>query len=230
MTGRRAGAKAEAGRTPFSGWPRAAFDFYAELETDNSKSFWQANKGTYDESVKRPFDELSAEIESKFGPLKLFRPYRDVRFSGDKSPYKTAAGAIAQRDGAIYYVQVNADGLFAGCGMYAMAPDQLGRYRAALDHDRLGPQIAGIVDGLRADGYEIGSMDALKTAPKGFPKDHPRIELLRMKGLTVGRDWPLAKWMHTAAAKARILEVWTAAENMNAWLADHVGPSTLPPR
>jgi uncharacterized protein (TIGR02453 family) len=214
----------------FRGWPAAAFDFYARLELDNSRAFWQANKDVYQDAVKAPFTALSDEIERRYGPLHVFRPYRDVRFAKDKQPYKTAAGAVTESaGGATYYVQVSATGLFAGTGMYHLASDQLDRYRAALLDERKGAAIVKAVESVRGAGYEIGAMESLKSAPRGVPKDHPRIELLRMKGLTTGRAFPLAKWMHTPKALERIVAVWDAAKPVNAWLERHVGPSELAP-
>ena len=214
----------------FRGWPEAAFDFYARLEADNTKRFWQANRAMYDDAVRAPFDALSDLIEPECGRLRVFRPYRDVRFAKDKSPYKTAAGAAAEGpDGSIYYVQVSAEGLFVGTGYYHLAADQLERWRAAVDDERSGNVIAELVATLRRDRLEIGAMDSLKTAPRGFPRDHPRVELLRMKGLTAGKTFPVARWMHTARAAQRITAVWSEALPMNEWLARNVGPSTLAP-
>ncbi len=68
----------------FDGFPIAALDFYEDLEDDNSKTFWQAHKHVYDESVRAPMEALLLELEKPFGPAKLFRPYRDVRFSKEK--------------------------------------------------------------------------------------------------------------------------------------------------
>lgn len=214
----------------FRGFPAAAFDFYARLELDNSRAFWLANKAIYDDAVKETIAELSQSVERRFGALQLFRPYRDVRFSKDKTPYKTAAGAVTESEGgSSYYVQIAADGLFVGCGMYVMASDQLDRWRSALDDSRRGSAIVRVVEGLRADRYEIGAMESLKTAPRGYPKDHDRVELLRMKGLTMGKTFPLAKWMHSPKALDRVLAVWTEARPMNTWLERHVGPSRLAP-
>jgi len=78
----------------FKGWPAEAFDFYEGLEADNSKTYWTEHKATYDEKVLAPMVDLLAELEDEFGPTKVFRPYRDVRFSADKSPYKTNLGAV----------------------------------------------------------------------------------------------------------------------------------------
>jgi uncharacterized protein (TIGR02453 family) len=214
----------------FGGFPAAAFDFYERLELDNSKAFWTANKSVYDDAIKQPFAALSDDVAKQYGALRLFRPYRDVRFSKDKAPYKTAAGAVTEsQGGASYYLQVSSDGLFMGCGMYHMASDQLERFRAALDNDRTGAAIEKVVAALRKGGYDIGAMESLKTAPRGYPKDHPRIELLRQKGLTMGRAFPVAKWMSTAKALERIRTVWDDAKPMNTWLERNVGPSELAP-
>jgi uncharacterized protein (TIGR02453 family) len=215
----------------FRGWPPEAFELYAGLEVDNSRTYWQAHRDVYDRGVKRCFAALSDAVAPRFGPLHLFRPNRDVRFAKDKSPYKTAAGAVTEsQGGATYYLQISATGLFVGSGMYHLVPDQLERYRTALDDPRRGAQIQVIVDDLARKKYSIGSMESLKTVPRGYAKDHPRSELLRMKGLTVGREFPLARWMHTPKALDRIVETWTAAAPMNRWLERNVGPSTAPPR
>lgn len=214
----------------FRGWPAEAVAFYAELEADNTKAFWEAHRSTYDAAVKSPFAALSDEVAVEFGPLHLFRPYRDVRFSKDKSPYKTAAGAVAEgEDGTTFYVQVSAEGLFVASGYYHLLPDQLERWRAAVADDVTGPRFAAAVAEVRAAGLDVGSREALKRAPRGFPADHPRIDLLRMKGPHAGRTWPPRKWLSTRAALDRIVGTWRAAAPLTDLLDRHVGPSHLPP-
>ena len=119
----------------FTGWPAAAIEFYDGLEEDNSRSYWQANRAVYERAVKAPMDGLLAELAAEFGVGRIFRPNRDVRFSVDKSPYKTAIGATLEHGG---YIQLSAAGLACGSGMYVMAPDQLERFRAAVADDRTG--------------------------------------------------------------------------------------------
>ena len=214
----------------FRGWPEAAFDFYARLAMDNTRAFWQANRSVYDDAVRAPFEALSDVIEAEYGRLRVFRPHRDMRFSKDKSPYKTAAGAVAEgEDGAVYYAQVSADGLFVGSGYYHLQSDQLTRWREAVDDEARGNEIADVVAALTKRRLEIGAMDTLKTAPRGYSRDHPRVELLRMKGLTAGKSFPVARWMHTPSAAQRIVSIWSECAPMNEWLARWVGPSTLPP-
>ena len=210
----------------FHGWPVEALEFFEGLEADNSKTYWQANKEVFETQVRAPMDALLEELAPDWGETRLFRPYRDVRFSSDKSPYKTQMGAMV--GGA--YVQLNAVGLAAGCGMWEMAPDQLERYREAVVDDRSGKDLTKRVAKARAAGLDVMAHDTLKTAPRGYPKDHPRIELLRYKGLVTWREWPAGKWLGTSRAKGRIVEFFEHSKPLEAWLRANVGSSTLPER
>ena len=213
----------------FTGIPAAAFDFYARLEGDNSKTFWVANKPTYDQAVRATIVALGEEL-AEFGPFHVFRPHNDLRFAKNKPPYKTAQGAFGEREGgAGHYVQISAEGLRVAAGYYSMAKDQLERFRAAVDADATGNEIATIVAAVSEAGSSIGAIDELKTAPRGFAKDHPRIDLLRRKGLMASRWWPVAACMHTPKVVARIRSTWSDTAAMCDWLDAHVGPSTLPP-
>jgi len=159
----------------------------------------------------------------------VFRPNRDVRFSKDKSPYKTRCYAVAEGEGGeSYYVEVSAKGLVVATGYWMMANDQLDRYRYAVDDDRAGAALEGVVAGVRQQGLDIEG-PGLTTAPRGYPRDHPRVALLRHKSVAAMRRFPPAAWLGTPAAADRIVEVWWASGELNEWLARHVGPSTLPP-
>jgi uncharacterized protein (TIGR02453 family) len=213
----------------FRGWPPEAIAFYEGLEADNSKAYWTAHKAVYEECVRAPFEALADEVRDEVGDLHLFRPYRDVRFSKDKAPYKTAAGAAGELEGgAVVYVQLSATGLFVASGYYRPAPDQLERFRAAVADEHSGPELEAVVASLRKARYDIGGQE-LKVAPRGFRRDHPRVELLRHKGITAGRTFPPAKWLATPKAKDRVLEGWRGVAPLHQWLDRHVGPSTLPP-
>jgi uncharacterized protein (TIGR02453 family) len=208
----------------FRGWPAEALEFYEGLEADNSKTYWTANRAAYDEQVLAPMTELLAELAAEFGESKIFRPYRDVRFSADKSPYKTAIGATIGSG----YIQLSADGLGAGSGMWMMAADQLDRYRHAVDHDRTGAELVGIIATIEKSSIDVGGHGSLKTAPKGYRSDHPRIELLRHKGLVAWQQWPVAAWLGTAAAKKRIVDFLRTTRPLVDWLDVNVGSSTAP--
>jgi uncharacterized protein (TIGR02453 family) len=208
----------------FGGWPAEALDFYEGLEADNSRAYWLAHKDVYDSCVLLPMAELLAELEPAHGETRIYRPYRDVRFSKDKSPYKTAIGAHVGEG----YVQLSAAGLAAGNGMYGMAADQLERYRQAVARDLSGSQLDRVVAALDSDGVEVHGRGSLKTAPRGYPADHPRIGLLRHKGLVAWKQWPVEPWLGTAAARKVVAEFLTASAPLSDWLAQYVGPSDLP--
>jgi len=206
----------------FRGWPAEAVEFYEGLAADNSKTYWTAHKPVFETQVHAPMVELLAEMADEFGAGRIFRPYRDVRFSADKSPYKTAIYATLERGG---YVRFSASGLMAATGYYEMSPDQLDRYRRAVADDASGADLVGVVDRLTAKGIVVGGASSLKSAPRGYPKDHPRVELLRHKGLIAWREWPVAAWLGTAAAKRRVVDFLRTAAPLNTWLHAHVGPS-----
>jgi uncharacterized protein (TIGR02453 family) len=211
----------------FSGWPAEALEFYEGLVADNSKMYWTANKATYEQAVHAPMVELLAELEREFGAGKIFRPYRDLRFSPDKTPYKTHIGATLAEGG---YIQLSADGLAAASGMYHMASDQLDRYRRAVATDLPGEELGRLIDAAATKKIVITGHDTLKTAPRGYPKDHPRADLLRHKGLIAWQEWPVAAWLGTAAARERVTGFLRATRPLCAWLDKHVGQSELPER
>ena len=101
-------------------------------------------------------------------------------------------------------------------------PDQLRRFRAAVDEGASGSELASIVATLREDGHHVGAHDVLETAPKGYRKDHPRIELLRHKEIVMSNSWPVASWLGTRKAKDRVVACLRAAPPLNAWLERYV--------
>jgi uncharacterized protein (TIGR02453 family) len=206
----------------FKGWPAEALEFFDGLEADNSKAYWQDHKETYERCVRAPMDALLAELAPTYGEGKVFRPYRDVRFSKDKSPYKTNIAATLANGP---YLSLSAEGLSAGAGYYMMEPDQLARYREAVADDTSGAELVGVVATARRKGLEVNGHDELKTAPKGYPKDHPRIDLLRYKGLVTWRSWPVEPWLGTAKAKQRIVQFYDQSRPLLDWLDHNVGPS-----
>jgi uncharacterized protein (TIGR02453 family) len=206
----------------FTGWPVEAIEFFEGLEDDNSRAYWHDHKAEYERSVKGPMLALLAELEDDFGAGKVFRPYRDVRFSKDKTPYKL--NCAAHLPGG--YISVSADELFVGSGLHMPMPDALARFRAAIDDDLAGAELEAIVAALRKAKYDVGAHESLTTAPRGYPKDHPRLELLQLKGITMSKAWPVGGWLGTKRAKDRVVATLEAAGPLNVWIEDHVrGPS-----
>jgi uncharacterized protein (TIGR02453 family) len=204
--------------TEFNGFPVAALDFYDDLEMDNTKSFWEANKGVYTEAVRAPMEALTAALADEFGPAKIFRPYRDVRFAKDKTPYKTAQGAfvgVAPATG--WYVQLSAAGVRVGAGFYDASSERLAAIRAGIDDDHQGPALERILEGLGDEGWQVGG-DRLKTSPRGYDADHPRIELLRHKSLTVGKDYGFGEELQRPDLVDRVRDDWRATKPLLTWL------------
>jgi uncharacterized protein (TIGR02453 family) len=172
----------------------------------------------YEQEVRAPMEALLAELEPTYGEGKIFRPYRDVRFSADQSPYKTNIAATIGRR----YVQLNADAFGVGCGRWEMSSEDLERYRGAVDDDRSGRELVKLVEAASTAGLEISGHEVLKTAPRGYPKDHPRIELLRYKGITAWREWPVGTWLGTKRVKDRVIEFFDASAPLDTWLERNV--------
>jgi uncharacterized protein (TIGR02453 family) len=205
----------------FEGFPEAALDFYDDLELDNTKSFWQAHKAVYDEAVAAPIKALTAALEPEFGAAKIFRPYRDVRFAKDKTPYKTHQGAyVATGPSTGYYVQIGAAGVMVGVGFYEASSARLAVIREAIMDDAHGSQLEGILAELEEAGWKVGG-ETLKTAPRGYDVDHPRIALLRHKSLTVGREYGFEPVIHSPGLVDRVREDWRAATPFLDWVAAH---------
>jgi uncharacterized protein (TIGR02453 family) len=203
----------------FGGWPEEALEFYEGLEADNSKSYWTSHKAVYEDKVLHPMTELVEQLAPEFGEPKIFRPYRDVRFSADKTLYKTHIGATIGPRG---YVQFSADGLAAGAGMWHMEPAQLARYRAAVAADPAGAEVEAIIAKLEKSGVEIHGHGTLKSAPRGYPADHPRIGLLRHKGLTSWQHWEPEPWLHTPSATDQVVSFFRTSAALCSWLTSNV--------
>jgi uncharacterized protein (TIGR02453 family) len=205
-------------------WPPEALEFLRELEQNNDRDWFRANRKRYDEHLRRPTEQLAEQL-SYLGQPRLFRPYRDTRFRPGPPLKEQVAVSLGHESTGGFYVSLSLDGLFVGAGLHHPAADQLERFRAAID------------DGRRAKGFEramakahAAGLDpvppALKRAPKGYSPDHPRIDRLRMRELTVYDHHKPGPWLHTPEADQRVKAQLNAARPLVRWLAEAVGPST----
>lgn len=209
--------------TGFTGFPEAALDFYDDLEIDNTKSFWEAHKDVYQTSVRDPMIALTDALERDFAKAKIFRPFRDVRFAKDKTPYKTHQGAFVGVGPACgWYVEIAARGLRTGAGFYHADAASLARIRAAMVDESKGKQLQKILAKLEKAGFAIDG-DRFKTAPRGFDADHPRIELLRHRSLVVTRDYGFEPIIHTAELVDAIRADWKATRPLVDWVSARLG-------
>jgi uncharacterized protein (TIGR02453 family) len=205
----------------FTGFPEAALDFYDDLEIDNTKTYWTAHKDVYEQAVKTPMTALVTALEPEFDEAKVFRPYRDVRFAKDKTPYKTNQGAwVARGPSTGWYVEVAAPGVRVGAGVYDASSDRLAKIRAAIDDSRRGRQLEKILAKLETGGWEVRG-DKLKTTPRGYDGSHPRIELLRHRSLTVGKSYGFEPVIHTPDLLDQVRADWRAAAPLVDWIVDN---------
>lgn len=198
----------------FTGWKGDFQGFFVGLVADNSKANFERHRRLYERDVKGPMVELLAGLEPEFGPGRLSRPNRDIRFSADKSPYKTNIYASAQRGG---YVALDATGLVAAGGRHMLDGQQLARFRGAVADERTGSEVAEIVAILRRKGYEIGG-EALKRVPAPHAQDHPRAALLRHKRLVYWKRWEIGPWIGTPEPLERVRAVWRDGHDLTVWL------------
>src|SRR6202022_642030 len=183
----------------------------------NSKKYFDANRSTYEEAVKGPMVALIESLESDYGPGKVFRANRDIRFSKDKSPYKTNIAGYAGMEGNGGYISLDARGLTVASGRYEFTPEELNKYRKKVAAESTGAQLVAIVARLGRAGYKIGG-EVLKRVPAGFAQDHPRERLLRRKLLYIYKNFGLQPWLGTAAARKQIAKVSTAADPLTDWM------------
>jgi uncharacterized protein (TIGR02453 family) len=201
---------------PFDGWKGDFIGFFRGLELDNSKRYFEAHRKQYETEVRGPMEALAAELAPVLGPAKLFRINRDVRFSADKSPYKTNVAAVVGR----LYIHLDARDFFVATGAHMPETAWLTRYREAVAGPA-GANLGRCVEQLRAAGLNVGG-NPLKTAPRGYAADHPRIEMLRWREVGTGRSFGLEPWIATPAVKDRVLEAWETMRPLADWLEANV--------
>ena len=215
----------------FTGFGSEVHAWFTGLEADNTKAYFTAHRDTYDTAVRGQMTALLETLAGRFGgEVKVFRQNRDVRFSPDKSPYKTNTYGIvygAAIAPAGLYASISADGLVAGSGYHMMARDQLDRFRTAIDDDRSGSELGTRIAAAEAAGLDVWG-ETLATAPRGYPRDHARIELLRHKSLTLGAVRAVPDGIGADDALSFVAGVWEAAAPVTGWLDEHVGATTAP--
>ncbi len=207
----------------FTGIPPQAFEFYEALAAENTKAWWAAHKADYDTYVKEPLTALVDELSAEFGPAHVFRPYRDVRFAKDKTPYKDHQGAyVGAEDSIGWYVQVSRAGLMVAGGWYSADGKQVQRYRDAVD-SAVVVELEKALAVARKGGLVVGG-DVMKTRPRGVAEDHPHLELMRHRTLTVEAQPGTPAWVGTRTALTKVRGYWRALTPLVEWLVDHVGP------
>ncbi len=213
----------------FTGFPADAFAFYAELDhvqqgdPARAREWWRAHKARYESSVREPAEALAAELAEEFGSLKIFRPYKDVRFSADKRPYKDHLGMVSTDvSRTAHYFQLSERGIMVGGGLYQPSREQLARFREIVDDVRLSGDVEAAVEEATEAGFTLMTEGAVATAPRGYRADHPRIGLLRLTHLAVGRHYDVTDWMTSPELTDRVRAGWRVVTAWNAWLEENL--------
>jgi uncharacterized protein (TIGR02453 family) len=223
----------------FEGFADAGARFFHALKKHQSRDWFAAHRHEYDERWVAPMKLLLAEVRDRIDPLfvqhalgepRVFRIHRDVRFSKDKSPYKTHIGAyipLAQSghgpsQPVPLYLQLGTE-TFVGAGHYMMDPSQLTRYREAVLDERRGRDLGRILATARKAGLEVGSYETLKKVPRGVDPEHPRAELLQRKGLTLHVPAVPKRLIVSRALVPWLVKQVDRARPLVEWLGDVAG-------
>jgi len=211
----------DAAVSTFRGFPPEAIEFLRELEDNNDRDWFKANRARYDEHLVAPAKALGEEL-ADLGRPHLFRPWNDTRFRAGP-PIKEHVGlAIGYEGAGGFYVEISLDGLLVAAGLHNPAPDQVERLRRAVDAGRTAAALTRAIGRAQDAGLELNEPDLVR-APRGYPGDHPRLDLLRRRRLTVARRYELGPWLHKRQAGARIRTELDAAAPLVCWLREHVG-------
>jgi uncharacterized protein (TIGR02453 family) len=202
----------------FTGFPPEAITFFKQLARHNNREWFQAHKDVYEQSCREPMKALVADLGPGLGATKITRINRDIRFSNDRSPYRTYIAAGVRGN----YISLSAAGLYVGTGVYKPEPAVLQRFRAAIDSDASGRTLQTIVTSLRRKGYDVNTHDSVTSVPRGYSADHPRIDLLRMKDIFAGKTFAPEPWLSTPKALDRIRRVMSEIKPLGDWLRQHV--------
>ena len=223
-----AGPVVQEGESGFTGFPPEATAFFAGLAEDGSRRYVTEHRAVLDRAVRAPMAALLATVPGPLQPWHVFRLNRDVRFSADKSPYKPQHGAVHESPrGSIAYVHLDAAGLLVATGAYVLSRDQLARYREAVDDDAVATALGDALDAVEQAGLEVGPGGAqpLRTAPRGVDRDHPHVELMRLKGLVASTRVTDPVRLASPGVRDDVLAAFAAGAPLTAWLDRHVGPA-----
>jgi uncharacterized protein (TIGR02453 family) len=203
----------------FNGFPQKAFEFFEQLALHNNRDWFHAHQEVYEQACRDPMKQLVAELGGNSARTKISRINRDLRFSREMLPYRTYIAAGVHGN----YISISPAGLYVGTGIYKPEPAALERFRRAIDDDHSGRTLQRMVTLLRRKRYQVDTHERLTSAPRGYPADHPRIELLRMKGIFAGKTFPPASWLSARKAFQRIKQVINDVSPLADWLRLHVG-------
>lgn len=176
----------------------------------------QARRADHDRWIRQPMVALCTELADEFGAPYIWRLHRSRWFWAHQHAQVQIADTIELG------VTLSGDGLRVNGGWLRSSPDQVRRFRVAVDAPA-GKELAEAITDAEAAGFSIGG-HRLARVPRGFPADHPWAELLLYRTLTAEQGWPADGWLATREALDRVRTGWRALEPLTGWLAEFVGP------
>jgi uncharacterized protein (TIGR02453 family) len=201
----------------FNGFPQEAVIFFQDLQKNNNKTWFEAHKADYQKYAMEPAQDFIEEMGARLKRLSpgihadprinksIFRIYRDIRFSKDKTPYKTHLGIWmwegegAKFESSGYYFHLEPPNIMLGVGIHTFSKDLLKAYREAVVDPVSGPALVNAVQEVSLkSGYKLGG-EHYKRVPRGYAPDHPHAELLRYNGLTAGSEVPIPEEFFSTA-------------------------------
>lgn len=207
-------------------WPPEALEFLRELEDNNDSAWFRANRPRYDEYLLGPGRRLAEQL-SHLGEPRFFRPYNNLRFRPGPPLKEHVAVAIVPKGIGAFYFELSLDGLLVGGGLHHPATDQLERFRAVMDDGRRAAAFERALAPARATGLSLIEPE-LKRAPRGYPNDHPRVDRLRLKRITVYRRHELEPWLHRPRCDRLVVSELESVAPLVRWLNNSIGPAVQP--
>jgi len=194
----------------FEGFGPDLVDFYLELEDNNTREWFKANKQRYIDQVRAPLEALAEAVTPKYGTPKIFRPYRDTRFGNDKTPIKETASMWLDFGGAGYYVQFSADGMLLGAGAFQPDKPVLRRFRELVATPSGEAQVRTLIAKVERKGPSLNTDWRLATVPRGFSRDHQAADLLALTSLVMSSHRGPGAWLSTKECLTAVTGGWDA--------------------
>jgi uncharacterized protein (TIGR02453 family) len=224
--------------TEFTGFPGECLRFFTQLSRNNNRTWFEAHRQEYEEYVLDPARLFISAMGKRLRAIApnivadpridkgIFRIHRDTRFSKDKSPYKTHLaifmweGEGKKLDCPGFYFQLEPKSLVIGGGIYIFNKNQLAAYRRTVDDDRRGGELVKILETARRHFPVPMQSGMYKKVPRGYPPDHPRAELLKHQGLTVGEETPVPTSVHSARCLDYVYKRFEKMAGLQRWLRE----------
>lgn len=203
----------------FTGFGPGLVDFYLELEENNTREWFKANKQRYLQQVREPLEALAESVTGKYGSPKIFRPYRDTRFGHERPPIKESASMWVDFGGAGYYVQFSADGMLLGSGAYQPDKLVLQRFRELVTTPEGEARVRRLISTVERKGPHLNMDWRLATVPRGYKKDDPAADLLALTSLVMTSHREPGTWLSTRECLTSVTSGWDAMKPWAAFIA-----------